>query len=328
LSVRHVVLLTYGEPADPGFFPQLKYSWRILLGLTRTVAPIPKAVVPVIAVSRARLRTATWKAEAYSSPLEAITVEQAGVLARLLAQREPGTQWRVHPAYEFRDPLLTGVIESLPADEPVDVVPMYVADSAFTHGISRGTLAAWERRRFPDGRPARVRVMPALDEAAFADISARHVLDELARLGVTPGADWALMLAAHGTLLEPPRPYETGRGATECVCTGIAQHLAGHFGKVQNGWLNHVYGGKWTQPPADEALKAIAGAGFRKVVYYPYGFFADNAETQLEGRVALRGQPGLHAVHLPCLNAAPSLMAMLADQLVGERIPETIGAVR
>jgi ferrochelatase len=232
----------------------------------------------------------------------------------------------VHAAYEFRDPLLTGVLDRIPAAEPVDVVPMYVADSAFTHDLSRGTLAAWAKRRFPDGRPAPARVVPPLDEALFAGISARHVLDELSRLGIAPGNDWALMLAAHGTLLEPPRPYETGRGATECVCAGIAHHLGPHFGKVANGWLNHVYGGRWTQPPADVALRDIARAGFKKVVYYPYGFFADNAETQLEGRVALRGEPGLAAVHLPCLNAAPALMSALADQLVGEPARETSGA--
>ena len=225
MNTRHVILLTYGEPPDPGFFAQLRYSWRILLGLTRSVATIPAPLLPIIALSRARLRTSTWRAERYASPLEAITVEQAGALARLLAAREPETSWRVHVAYEFRDPLLTVVLDAIPAREPVEVIPMYVADSAFTHALSRATLEAWLARRFPAGRPASARVLPPLGEEPLAAISARHVLDELARLGLAPDREWALMLAAHGTLLEPPRPYETGRLATERVCAGIARRL-------------------------------------------------------------------------------------------------------
>ena len=47
---RHVVLVTYGEPTTASFSEQLVYSWRILVGLTRTVAPIPRPLLPVIAL--------------------------------------------------------------------------------------------------------------------------------------------------------------------------------------------------------------------------------------------------------------------------------------
>src|SRR5437899_2716518 len=145
---RHVVLLTYGEPPAAAFLSQLRYSWRILLGLTRSVAPIPPALLPMIALARARSRWTMWRQERYGSPLE------------------------------------------------------------------------------------------------------------------------------------PPRPMETGRLATERICSGIADRLKARFGIIRNGWLNHVYGGRWTEPPADEALKQIAEAGFRRVVYFPFGFSADNAETE------------------------------------------------
>jgi protoheme ferro-lyase len=320
---RHVILLTYGEPPTPEFFAQLRYSWRILLGLTRSVAPIPVPLLPLIALSRARFRWKLWTDERYSSPLEPITREQAAGLGVALAARAPEVEWRVHVAYEFRDPLLTTMLDSLPAGEPVDIVPMYVADSAFTHEISRATIAAWSRKRSATPAPGAtpvpgvdsVRVLPPIAEEKFAAISARHIEREIAarRIG---GPQWALMLAAHGTLLEPPRPIETGRAATESVCTGIASRLASRFGKIQNGWLNHVYGGRWTEPPADQALRQIAEAGFRRVVYYPYGFSADNAESELEGRLALRTQPGLEAVHLPCLNASREFLEALAAHVI------------
>ena len=38
--MKHIVLVTYGEPTSAAFTDQLVYSWRILLGLTRFPALI------------------------------------------------------------------------------------------------------------------------------------------------------------------------------------------------------------------------------------------------------------------------------------------------
>jgi ferrochelatase len=315
MSTRHVILLTYGEPPSPDFGPQLKYSWRILLGLTRTVAPIPRPVLPMIALSRARSRRRLWSRERYGSPLESITGAQAEALRHALASAGGGRDWRVHVAYEFRDPLLTNVLESIPGGEAVDVVPMYVADSSFTHGISRMTLRDWERRH--GTRPAPVRVVEPVEEAEFAEISANIVERQLAARGIG-GPDWALVLAAHGTLLDPRPGIETGRAATECVAAGMSQRLGGRFGMVINGWLNHRFGGRWTEPPVEEALARVAAEGFKRVVYFPYGFYSDNAESELEGRIALRAQAWKDAVHLPCLNGDAALAEALARRLAAQ----------
>jgi protoheme ferro-lyase len=310
---RHVVLLTYGEPPEARFGPQLAYSWRILWGLTRRVAPIPPFVIPFIALSRARFRVGLWRGHEYSSPIEALTVAQARALEQALAAGGDGS-WRVHIGYEFRHPLLADVLDALPPGEPVAIVPMYVAESEFTHDIARGQLAARAAAGTGAGTAAIARVVPGLDAGVLGEMSARHILAELARRGVTPGPDWALVLAAHGTLIDPPRPMNTGRLATEAVADAIAQRLAPHFGRVQRGWLNHVMGGEWTSPAADVAVRDLVAAGYRKLVYFPYGFLADNAESQLEGRVLLAAQPGLAAVeHLPCLNEHADLAAALAD---------------
>lgn len=314
-SVRHVVVLTYGEPPAASFSAQLKYSWRILLGLTRSVAPIPAFLLPFIALARARNRVRMWTDERYTSPLEPITRSQARALQTALEERAPGTDWRVQVAYEFRDPLLVAVLNRIPEHEPVDVLPMYVADSAFTHEISRQTIAGW-MRRFPSGRPAPVRVLRGPDEETFAEVAAGYVERQIRARGAG-GKDWALVLAAHGTLLEPPRPIETGRGATECVAAGIAQRCSDSFGMSQIGWLNHQYGGRWTEPPADEALKMVSAAGYKKVVYFPFGFSADNAESELEGRQALRTQPRLESIHLRCVNDAPDFITALAKSVIG-----------
>ena len=307
--MKHIVLVTYGEPITPAFVEQLVYSWRILLGLTRTVADIPAPLIPVIALSRARGRNALWKKHDYSSPLEPVTLEQAAQLRDTLAH-QTDDRWKIHVAYEFRDPLLSTVIGQLPRNETVVVVPMYAADSSFTHDLSRTTV-----RNLTQDRTARTIVLPAIDIDVLAQVSANHVMHALGP-DTAKTRTTALVLAAHGTLLKPTKPIETGLLATELLRCRIEQRLSSCFGIVVNGWLNHTRGGKWTDPPIEEALKRVSDAGFRDVVYYPYGFLADNAESQLEGRLAAAGQPELKVRFVQCLNGSPDLAQVIASQVL------------
>lgn len=317
MPTRHVVLVTYGEPPTPSFVEQLTYSWRILVGLTRTVAPIPKPALPLIALSRAYGRRKLWRAEGYGSPLESLTRLQAGNLRRALEASSERSDWALHVAYEFRRPLLAEVMAGIPSDEPIWVVPMYAADSAFTHELSRQAAAAATRRR---ARRAPVRVLRAMDPEALAAISAGHVRQWM---GVdTTSPETALVLAAHGTLLQPPRGIETGRADTERLCEAIRARLAPAFGLVVNGWLNHARGGRWTEPPIDEALQHVSRAGFSRLVYFPYGFLADNAESQIEGRLALDAHPSIEARIVPCLNESAGLARAIAGQILEDIIPK------
>jgi protoheme ferro-lyase len=308
---HHVVLVTYGEPPTPSFVDQLAYSWRILLGLTRKVDAIPRPVLPLIALSRARSRRQLWRQYRYGSPLEPITGRQARCLGDALAAAEPGVDWRMHVAYEYRPPLLADFVATLAAGEPITVVPLYAAESAFTHALSR---EACEVHR------DRVTVLGALPLDVLADASAAHVL-AATEDGGWRGPGVALVLAAHGTVLEPKTPIQTGREPTEALCSAIRTRLSGHFGLVINGWLNHTRGGRWTEPAMDQALAQVVAAGFSRVVYYPYGFLADNAETELEGRVFLEAvaaeHHGFQSRHLACLNESPLLMEPLARGVLG-----------
>lgn len=307
--MKHIVLVTYGEPITPAFVDQLVYSWRILLGLTRTVADIPAPLIPLIALSRARGRNVLWRRSDYTSPLEPITLAQAAQLRNALAHQTE-ERWKIHVAYEFRDPLLSAVIRKIPGNELVVVVPMYAADSSFTHDLSRQTVENLDQQR-----PAPVIVLPAIDVEHLAKISADHIMHALGSdREKTRGA--ALVLAAHGTLLRPSKPIETGLLATERLRCRIEQRLSSCFGIVTNGWLNHTRGGKWTDPPIEETLKRVSDAGFREVVYYPYGFLADNAESQLEGQIAAAARPELKVRFIPCLNGSPDLAQVIATQVL------------
>lgn len=307
--MKHIVLVTYGEPITPALIEQLVYSWRILLGLTRTVADIPAPLIPLIAVARARGRNVLWRRSGYTSPLEPITLAQAAQLRHALAQRSH-QRWKIHVAYEFRTPLLSSVLTQLPGNETVVVVPMYAADSSFTHNLSRQTVES-----VGPERPAPTIVLPAIDVEQLAEISANHVMHTLGSDTATTRSV-ALVLAAHGTLLKPSKPIDTGLLATERLRCRIEQRLSGCFGIVTNGWLNHTRGGKWTDPPIEETLQRVSEAGFRDVVYYPYGFLADNAESQLEGQLAAAARPELNVRFIPCLNGSPDLAELIASQVL------------
>lgn len=313
-GTRHVVLVTYGEPTRPSFADQLAYSWRILVGLTRKVDAIPRPLLPIIALARARGRRALWRQYDYASPLEPITEQQARGVADRLSRLAPRDRWQVHVAYEYRQPLVGDLVGSLPEDEPVWVVPLYAAESAFTHALTREATA---------GRRGPVFVLGAFAADVLAHVSAAHVLAHTSDEPGWRGNDVALVLAAHGTVLEPPKPLDTGRESTEALCSAIAARLAPHFGMVVNGWLNHTRGGRWTEPPIEEALADVVKAGYKRIVYYPYGFLADNAESQLEGRVALEGLANgagaglrVQAKQLPCFNDGTALLDLLTRQVL------------
>ena len=327
---RHIVLVTYGEPPSPAFAGQLLYSWRILLGLTRTVASIPKPLLPLIALSRGFGRRRMWTAESYESPLEPITLQQAEALRNELAADgsaagDSATNWRVHVAYEFRRPLLADRLAAIPVDEPVDIIPMYAADSDFTHGLSRRVAVNFAHARSTD---ARIRVLPAIDARLLGLISASDVRALASTREGWQGPDVALVLAAHGTLVAPSKPIDTGLVATQAIADAIRDELKSDFGLIVNGWLNHTRGGKWTEPAMPHALQGVSAADFRRVVYFPYGFLGDNAETQLEGRIALRDRPELEAWHLPCLNDDSALIKTLARSVRPDSSAASVTSVR
>ena len=309
---KNVVVVTYGEPSTPGFGNQLAYSWQLMRGVARSTANIAAPLVPFIALSRAIERNSLWRRHAYRSPLEPITMTQAAQLRKALAGQSDD-EWKIHIAYEFREPYLIQALMRLPRNELVVVVPMYAADSGFTHDLSRQSAEYLDTRR-----PAPIVVLRPLEVERLASISANHVLHMLST-GPERAAGTALVLAARGSLLKPARDIETGRSTLDRLQQAIARRLASHFGLVANGWLNHGRGERWTTPPIEETLHRVKDAGFKDVVYYPYGFLADNAESQLHGQLAAQTQPELRVRFVPCLNGSFELAEAIAAEVIAAR---------
>jgi protoheme ferro-lyase len=309
---KHVVLVAHGEPTTPAFVDHLVYSWRLMQGVARSTADISAVWLPFLALSRARERALLWRKHTYRSPLEPITLAQAAQLRNALARRSQAP-WKIHVAYEFREPLLLDTIRRRSRRETVIVVPMYAADSGFTHDLSRQSAEYLDKRR-----PAPIIVLRPLEVDHLASISADHIMQSLPA-GAERSRQTALVLAARGSLLKPSKEVETGRVTLERLGQAITRRMTGSFGMVATGWLNYGRGDKWTAPPIRETLRKVSEAGFREVIYYPYGFLADNSESQLFGQLAVASRPELKVRYVPCLNGSFELAEAIATEIIAAR---------
>lgn len=319
-----VLLLTYGEPAQARFADQYSYSLLILRRLTKIVAPIPSPVMPLIALLRGRGRVKTWREEEYSSPLERITEEQAAGIRSELARTDPDNTYDVRVVYEFRRPLLVDRLREILKNPPdrLFLVPLYLADSDFTSGVSKRDLDQYTQQCGPI-TPEPEYVSEFTEDPELIELMERFVLEQCEAQGwdAERRKKAALLLGAHGTLVEGPEGIDTGLGPTQCYYQRLRDRLSPNFAYTSVGWLNHTMGGEWTSPDLESAAEETVQQGITDVVYFPFGFLADNAESELEGRQILREQESLNVLHLPCVNTWSPLIAHLA-----ERIKRQVGA--
>lgn len=317
----HVFCLTYGEPAENDFAPQFEYSLNILNRLTRRVAPIPRFVTPLLAARRARIRCATFRELGWNSPLEGISARQGEILGELLRERRPDVDFDIEVVREFRPPLLPELLDRLAPDPPDDilVIPLYVAESDFTTGISRTDFESWHRKRRGVHRMPvpRITVGFGFDER-FADAMAGFVWQYCADNGWSEedcrGA--ALVLGAHGTVVTLPAGMNSGAQETGNLFRLLRKRLGGRFGWMRIAWLNHELGGMWTCPSAEDSVREAHERGFRRIVYFPFGFVGDNGESMLEGRAALDAFEWDAVLYLPCPNGDRGVLAAMADRAV------------
>lgn len=325
-----IVMLTYGEPTENRFAEQYEYSRRILLKLTRKVAPIPKFAVPFLAVWRGYTRVNGWRKAGYTSPLEPITERQAEALRGELRVQAPEIDWRVHVAYEFRSPTQHEVLDRLRGEvERLILLPMYATTGDFTNGFSLADFDEYQRKNGdPHPKAQSICFRPFLDE--LCDILANYVRDECARLYLDEAEkkEAGLLLGCHGTVMKPPKGINnTGYGDTFAIYKRLERRLIDEFKTVRIGWLNHTLGGEWTSPNAEQSVQAMLEEGIERFIYYPFGFLADNAESQLEGRQVMADHGVENYIHLECVNTYPPFIAMLArllkEQVIAGGVPQT-----
>lgn len=314
-----ILVLTYGEPQDPGFKVQYRYSLAILRELTRKLVPLPGVALPFLAAYRAWRRSRAWKKRAYASPLENITRQQASALSSKLPVLMPAWRHEVKVVFEFRQPELMQVLPVVSADpeSSIIVLPLYLADSDFTTGISMERLKRYEQDHgLLTSRP--IFVSHLARHERLAELMARFVEKRLEAAGWSRlrSKEAGLILGAHGTMVEGPQGLNTGFNDTYDFYRMLESRLSNLFAQTSIGWLNHYLGRNWTSPDLATAARAMAESGIGQAVYFPFGFFADNAETQLESRAELAKVPQLSVLHLPCVNAWEPFVDFLAESVV------------
>ena len=296
----------------PAFVDQLVYSWRILLGLTRTVAPIPLPLLPLIALARARNRTRLWADHGTGRRSSHSRSAGRGLARPLTAAARAAVAACTSPT-SSGGRCSRRCCRRCPADEPVWVVPMYAADSAFTHALSREHGASSRR---VDRARAPIAVLPALDGERPRRRCRRGT--SWSRRPPTAGAapTWRWSWPRTARCSSRRGRSTPGLAATEALRAAIAARLARAL-RPRRQRLAESHPRRPVDRAADRS-RARGGGGARaipRVVYYPYGFLADNAESELEGRIALAAHPAMAARHLPCLNDAAPLAAAIADQV-------------
>ena len=330
-----VYCLTYGEPAENIFAPQFEYSLNILNRLTRRVAPIPRFVTPLLAARRARIRCQTFNEKGWNSPLEKISDQQAAILEQQLRELRPDIEFTVEVLREFRPPLLPEVLEKLETDPPDDIIvmPLYVAESDFTTGISRTDFETYHnRKKGANPLPGPKYVIGFGFDERFADAMADFILRQCEKRGWDEAKcrESALILGAHGTVVTLPAGMNSGAQETGNLFRLIRKRLKDRFAWVRVGWLNHELGGMWTCPTAEESAGQAQERGLKKVVYFPFGFVGDNGESMLEGRDALAEYEWEDMLYLPCPNEDRPFLRVMAE-MASERLDqpgenwETIG---
>jgi len=312
-----VVLLAYGEPYRNSFFEQWRYSNRILNKLTRRVAPIPRLLVPVIGAYRGVRRTRSWNQSRYLSPLESITEKQREKLEKELLERDASCGWAVHVAYEFRDPDLLGALRALVehGGERILIIPMYVARADFTSGLSRE--ACKEYRRSLGNSSIDIRyIEPEEQGEGMAAVMGSFIRRELEGrcFDLSQTEKRGLLLGAHGTIVSPHAAIqENGFEATYRLGKEVMDGVSDCFEEVSIGWFNHERGGEWTSPSMEEAARAMLENGIEEFVYFPFGFLADNEETELNAKTILESVGIRGYTHLPCVNEDDEFIDLLAD---------------
>lgn len=325
-----VVLVTYGEVEKLTVRALWPSSRKIIEVITRKIVKLPKLLIYMIADYRSAKHYLDWKLHRYRSRLVEINRNQArGVQQALLRDLEfagAEAEIEVADAYYFVPPYLEDVLDRFRgSSDGIVVVPMIPVESAF----SCGPACQMVIDRFGENHLGALRVVRGLwkDDALH-----RLYLDYL--FASLP-SDWkgagkketqGLVLVIHGTIVK------NRKGEKPAVFTGLDETMEffrlmrekimadprNVLGEVKLGCLNHSRGGEWTSETVERALDEFAGEGVSSVAMFPFGYFADNSETDYEAKKMLDCSTAARKRYIPCINDSPEFAEWLASRIADE----------
>lgn len=309
-----VLLATYGEVEEATFKQLYPNSLRILHYITSRIANLPKPLQMLIATTRSLKRKSYWGRLGYRSKLNDITRKQAIALQSALNQNSNNITYMVREAYYFVPPYFETVMNEVRAFDGIITVPMIPIESEFACGISCYIAI----NDFQEIAFQKVRVMKHLwNSEELMQICANHVFE---RMPKNLPSKVGLVLTAHGTLVKD------NNGETPKINTGYKETLdffdglksvferdaRNPFASIKLGAMNHKFGGEWMPETLSKALEEFKAEGIREIVMFPFGFFADNSEADLEG-VEEATAEGFKVHYVSCLNDTEPFINWLAN---------------
>lgn len=324
-----VLVVTYGEVEKLTLRNLWPSSRRILKVITSQIVKVPKILVYFIADFRSTKHFINWRLNRYRSRLLSINRAQTAAIAACLRESlDPlfdAVDVDVLDAYYFVPPYLENVLrQQQERCDGVVVVPMIPVESAFSCGVACRMIA----EEFSDDRYSGIRLLNKLwRDPELHRIYLDHLFTAIDASMKGAGAGrTGLVLVIHGTLVRdragnPPKVF-TGLDETglffEMMKERIMADSRNLFADIRQGCMNHSAGGEWTSETVQKALAAFREEGIENVVMFPYGFFADNSETEYEARKELTRSGFGRVQYVRCINESEAFACWLASRITGE----------
>jgi len=326
MSKPGLLLVNLGSPDSPTakdtrrYLAEFLHDYRVIDTSRWIWCPVLHGII---------LRTRPRKsAEAYESiwhepaefpgdeaPLVRITrVQAAGVKERL------GDGVHVEIAMRYGNPSIGFALDALTAKgcTHIAVLPLYPQFAgATTASVYDGVAMALEKRMdVPELRFLR----HYYDDPRFIAALAQSVDKHLSTLDWTPDA---ILTSYHGlpqSYVDKGDPYQS-----ECLETTalLREHMGKNEAELYATFQSRFGPKEWLQPYTDKTLEALPATGVKKVAVMMPGFSADCLETleeiAIEAKESFEEHGGTHFTAIPCLNADPLHLDLLAD-LAKERL--------
>jgi ferrochelatase len=292
-----IALLAYGGPQSPE---------QVVPFLERLMGRTPDAGTVAAVQERYALIGG-------ASPLPAITVRQALALEARLAD-ELDRPVRVRHGFLYAEPGVVDCVRSLDAHDVV-ALPMSPFSSRLTSGRYKTQIAAAE----DPSTGGAGRDIPLLEDwyssQGFVRTLSRRIAEALDGCDVN---EWAVLFTAHAVPVETIAEGDPYVDQLQQTISQLVPQIAPgdwRFGFQSKG----RGGGEWTEPEADDAVRVLAGEGWKKILVVPVGFVSDNVETLYDLDIVLREQiEGLgieyRRAHAP--NDSPLFIQALADVVI------------
>lgn len=324
-----VLIVTYGEVEKLTLRNLCPSSRRILKVVTSQIVKVPKFLVYLIADYRSTKRFLNWRLSGYRSSLLSINRRQTNAIARCIEASDDPVFDRVDvdvsDAYYFVPPYLENELKRLYSQfDGIVLVPMIPVESAFSCGVACRMIDDG----FMTNRYVTTRLLSQLwRDPELHDIYLEHLFSSLdTSLKKQGNGKTALVLVIHGTLVRdragnPPKVF-VGLEETEMFFKVMKERIATDprniFCDIRQGCMNHSAGGEWTSETLEKAFETFREQGVDNVVMFPYGFFADNSETEYEARMKLMRSGFRSVQYIGCVNDSEPFACWISRLVVRE----------